>query len=711
MIQASPTVIGLIACAGFELFLFLMHIMYWIKRPSVRIHAILSAWFLTAAFFSTSRLMQFFSMDLSGGVLFGKTSAVSHYILLWLGMNFVYEYTQKKANRFEKIFWHTILSVSVLFIITSEIYITNQGVLRQTIFGEKFYGAIGGKYFMVFGFILPISFMFFFLKLWLAKNIPEKSLYVIIGFGFCAFFSFIDIIIIQFELNFIRFYDYAYLPLGLGYTVAMIKHHSDMYNQMEILVDKRTEELLEANKKLKLEIKTRTEAEEEALINKDRFESIYNGVNEAIFIHNERGEIVDVNDKMLEMFKCSKEQALKCKIEEISENVTPYTVHESHEFLKRAMDGEELVFDWRAKDFESNLFWAENHMRGVNIGKEKYVIVTTRDITKRKEIDLELENYRFMLEEKVQQRTKELDDAVHEQIFLNDELLALNKELENQKNELMIAMENLKLAQSKIIESEKMAALGVLISGIAHEINNPLNYISSSVSNFEGMIDETITAIQNDTLEKIKSITFTAKGNKVSESAIQINYEQYFHDLRKLISYISIGTNKIVHIVKGLRLFSRSDRDSKVEADIHEQLDAVLVMMNYQLKDRIEVIKQYGEIPKIKCYASKLGQVFLNLISNAIHAIEGEGKIIIQTFPSEDRSKIHIAFSDNGIGIQEENLTKIFVPFYTTKEVGKGIGLGLSIVFSIIEEHNGTINVTSLINEGTKFTITLPVEH
>ena len=696
MVHPSPTIIGLIICVGLEFLFFLIHMTYWIKRSMDKTHLFLSIWFFTAAVFSISRLMQFFSINPMDGVFFGKTSALCHYTILFFGMKFVYTYTNKEPRLAEKFIFYGMMGVSILLILTSEIYITDQPALRQTVFGEKFYGALGGKYFLPIGLFLPFAFVFLFFKLLLAKNVYDKSLLVVIGFGCSALFSFIDIIIIRFGFNIIRFYDYAYLPLGIGYTFAMINHYSEMYNQMELLVEKRTDQLLKANVSLKDEIQIRIDAEKNALLNLEKFESIYNGVNEAVFVLTKEGVIVDVNDKMLQMFKCpSKEIARNLSIADISLNVTPYTLVEASIYIGKAMRGESQVFEWQSKDLAGKIFWSEIYLSTAIIGSVKYVISTIRDITSRKETELELANYRLTLEEKVKQRTYELDNSIHEQIFLNEELLKVNKEIEKQRNELLAALENLKVAQAKIVESEKMAALGILVAGIAHEINNPLNFISGSVTNVQTLVDE------------LHELVNSGSPGKLSER--QSEFDIQFQDLKKFISYIELGTNRITQIVNSLRLFSRSDNEAKVEASVQELIEAVIIMLDHQLKNRITITKDFGDIPKIFCYPGKLSQVFLNLLSNSIHAIDNEGSISIFTRLTNNNNRLECTFKDTGHGIPDEIKDRIFEPFFTTKEVGKGTGLGLSIVFGIIEQHNGTIKVVSSKGEGTEVILDIPI--
>ena len=235
-----------------------------------------------------------------------------------------------------------------------------------------------------------------------------------------------------------------------------------------------------------------------------------------------------------------------------------------------------------------------------------------------------------------------------------------------------------------------------------------MNYIVGSTHSFDTIIEEVKASILDEIKSKINSLKKNEKSTDENILLDQLDIDQYFGILRKLITYIMKGTDRITEIVKSLRLFSRSDDEVKHDIDIHEYIDSAIVMLDYQLKDRIRILKEYASIPKYKCYPGKFSQLIMNLLVNAIQAIENEGLITIKTYLSQDKTELFIAIKDNGCGIPDEIKEKIFEPFFTTKEVGKGIGLGLSIVFGIVEQHNGRITLLSKVNEGTEFIIALP---
>lgn len=265
---------------------------------------------------------------------------------------------------------------------------------------------------------------------------------------------------------------------------------------------------------------------------------------------------------------------------------------------------------------------------------------------------------------------------------------------------------DLQEAQSQIIQSEKMASLGQLTAGIAHEINNPINFITSNVHALKLDFRDI-----EQLLERVSQLNPCKDPRKCIEEIETISREIEVDYLRteigNLIKGIERGANRTQNIVASLRTFSRDTKEAFVDADIHEGIDSTLTILNNKLLHRIQVHKNYGDLPSIKCQISKLNQVFLNILNNGIQAIEGEGEIYIKTF--RENGQIHISFKDTGKGIDQNTKNRIFEPFFTTKRIGEGTGLGLAISYGIIEEHQGQISVNSKPGEGTEFVVSLPV--
>ena len=309
------------------------------------------------------------------------------------------------------------------------------------------------------------------------------------------------------------------------------------------------------------------------------------------------------------------------------------------------------------------------------------------------------------LEQKVKERTAEIQEKNEVLRQQQEELKTINELLENQKKELQLTLESLKMTQSQLVQSEKMATIGQLVAGIAHEINNPVTFISAGVDSLHANLEEVRQVLDiyhmitpNNAKEKLKEI------EKLKE---EIEYQEAVSEIDKLIDSVRTGSDRTAEIVKGLRTFSRLDEDVLKFADIHEGLDSTLILLQNKYKEHIEIEKQYGEIPEIECFPGQLNQVFMNILANAIDAIEDKGTITIST--STSNGSIKISIKDTGKGIPEDIQPRIFEPFFTTKEVGQGTGLGLSICHSIIEKHNGSIDVKSKVGEGSEFVIRLPV--
>jgi signal transduction histidine kinase len=226
------------------------------------------------------------------------------------------------------------------------------------------------------------------------------------------------------------------------------------------------------------------------------------------------------------------------------------------------------------------------------------------------------------------------------------------------------------------------------------------------------MIVELVEKIEAITLQDIST---EEKKNQIQALKDEMDYDYLKTEIDFLIKGIGDGASRTAEIVKGLRVFSRLDEDDLKKADINEGLDSTLVIVNHLLNNSIEVEKNYSGIPMIECFPGKLNQVFLNMMSNAIDAIRSRwqdqpgGKLTISTW--NDEENVHVSIRDNGTGMDETTKRKLFEPFFTTKGVGEGTGLGMSIAYNTIRKHNGVIDITTALGEGTEFVITIPIVH
>jgi two-component system, NtrC family, sensor kinase len=262
---------------------------------------------------------------------------------------------------------------------------------------------------------------------------------------------------------------------------------------------------------------------------------------------------------------------------------------------------------------------------------------------------------------------------------------------------------DLKEAQTQLVQSAKMTSLGQLVAGVAHELNNPIGFIYSNTSHLR------------EYSEKLFEIINEIEKNP--ERAEQIKAENDFNfiqqDLPKLIKSCQDGAQRTRDIVRGLRNFSRLEESQLKEIDLHESIDMTLELLKGETKNRIQIHKQYETIPHVYCYASQINQVIMNILTNAVHAISGNGQIWISTqtlkASATHAGRVQMIIQDNGIGMEPEVVEKIFEPFFTTKDVGQGTGLGLSISYGIVQNHGGNIQVKSSKGVGTEFVITIPV--
>ncbi|WP_236896081.1 ATP-binding protein [Clostridium beijerinckii] len=337
---------------------------------------------------------------------------------------------------------------------------------------------------------------------------------------------------------------------------------------------------------------------------------------------------------------------------------------------------EEITWNTKYGEVRVGLFSTEI----IEIDCIECIIFVWNDITERKKISEELKRVNDELEDKVNERTKQLMQTL--------------AELEEQHNKL-------KSAQSKLIQSEKMASLGTLVAGVAHEINNPINYIYLSSK----VLDMDLYNFKEELMELLDD----------ADDDVLNFFGQYFNKFSKSIINILEGSNQVTTIVNDLRLFSRLDEAVKKEIDVSEALETTIRLVKTQYTKQIKFIKNFQTHRKIVCYPSQLNQVFLNIIVNSCHAIvekqndlvcENNGLIVIRVF--DDNKEIIIEFCDNGCGMTKDTISRIFEPFFTTKPMGQGTGLGMSISYGIIEKHNGSIDVESKVGEGSTITIHIP---
>lgn len=282
-------------------------------------------------------------------------------------------------------------------------------------------------------------------------------------------------------------------------------------------------------------------------------------------------------------------------------------------------------------------------------------------------------------------------------------ILSARAELKKKIIELERANQEIRDAQSKLLLNSKMVSLGQLVAGVAHELNNPIGFIYSNMSHLRDYSERLLAYA--DGCEKDPA--------QAQELREELEIEYIRHDLPKLVKSCEEGALRTREIVRGLRNFSRLEATELKEMDVHEAIESTLNLLTGEIKNRITIDRQYQSLPKVQCFSTQIAQVFMNILSNAAHAINGSGRISIATRLLRQgglTDRVEIAISDTGAGISPENLEKVFDPFFSTKEVGRGMGLGLSISYGIVHNHGGEIFVRSASGQGSTFTIVIPVQ-
>lgn len=391
-----------------------------------------------------------------------------------------------------------------------------------------------------------------------------------------------------------------------------------------------------------------------------------------IVITDPAGTIIYVNAKFTEMTGYTKDEALgqNPRILKGNDGLTDYKA-----MWQQLLAGQQWRGDFHNRRKNGEFFWERAAISPIldDAGNITHFLAIKEDINERKEIELQLER------------------SVAESVQMAASLELLNAEL--------------KSTQSQMLQREKMASIGQLAAGVAHEINNPIGFVSSNLRSLDKYIKKLLGYLETLETQFKEQLPEGWQELKAERKKLKIDF--LIEDCGDLIEESLDGSERVRKIVQNLKTFSRVDQAEEQLADLNECLESTIAIVWNEIKYKATLEKELADLPDLHCNPQELNQVFTNILVNAAQAIEKEGVIKIRSWLDDDVVKI--SFQDNGSGIAPENQEKIFEPFFTTKPVGEGTGLGMSISYEIVKKHGGDIHLDSVVGQGTTFTLSFPL--
>ncbi len=420
-----------------------------------------------------------------------------------------------------------------------------------------------------------------------------------------------------------------------------------------------------------------------------RFKELADILPALIWISNVDGKRIFVNQQFLQFTGLKADECMNGECAKLVHKDDIEALQAIYEEIKTTHKVTEAEYRLNHKDGSERWILETIVPRKRKNGKVSGFMGCGIDISKQKQVEKSLEDT-------VEKRTLQLQKA--------------NQILKIEKEEQLGLNNQLKEAQGHLVQSEKMASIGQLAAGVAHEINNPLGYIYSNLNTLKGYLTdlEQVAILANKLAKELPEDNALTKEFNQLQKDLDLEFLQ--EDLQDLVKESIEGATRAKKIVQDLRDFSRIDKQESEIFDVEEGINATLNIVHNELKYKADIVKEYGGIKPFQCVGAQLNQVFMNLLVNAAHSIEDFGKITVRT-GYQDKDYIWVEVEDTGKGIPDEVKSKIFDPFFTTKPVGKGTGLGLSLSYKIIHDHHGRLKVDSVVGKGTKFRVILPINN